>query len=197
MGFRDELAFGKVGESKIANWLRYGRRFCVMPVYEIGENQYKGPQLFTPEGELIAPDIFCFNKERAVWVEAKHKTVFSWHRNSKRWVTGIDLHHYEHYLKSLACSRWPVWLLFYHANGLTHEHDGRSPTGLFGGDLRNLRDNENHRHENWGKCGMVYWSHDVLKRLATCEEVENCSRKGPHDGRPIHGPRRAEPHTDA
>jgi hypothetical protein len=177
MSFRRELAFGKVAESKIADWLRFGRkRYCVMPVYEIAEGQYKGPQLFTPDGEHIAPDMFCFNKDRALWIEAKHKTVFSWHRLSGKWVTGIDLHHYGQYLKALVVSPFPIWLLFYHPNSETSEHDGRSPTGLFGGDLSVLRGCENHRHENWGKTGMVYWAHASLRRLASVEEVEACSR---------------------
>lgn len=181
MSFNDEFPFGKIGESKIANWLRYGRGYCILPVYEIAKGQYKGPQLFTPEGELIAPDMLCFRKNKVIWIEAKHKTVFSWHRRTQRWVTGVDVHHYENYLKASVCSEWPVWLMFYHPNGDSREHDGRSPTGLFGGALRELRDKENHRFpddatwdvsRNYGKGGMVYWARESLVLLATVEEVE-------------------------
>jgi hypothetical protein len=49
---------------------------------------------------------------------------------------------------------------------LKHGCPDDCPTGLFGNDISELCGVENHRHENWGKNGMVYWSHRRLKRLA-------------------------------
>lgn len=166
--FARSLEFGKVGESEIARWLN-GRGFNVLPVYEIEKNQFKGPAVYSADGsEVIATDMLAFNLEKAFWIEAKHKSAFTWHRKTQRWVTGIDLHHYEHYQEINRISSWPVWLMFLHRDGLAKDTpQGKiSPTGLFANTLDYLSQNENHRHSNHGKSGMVYWAADHLKRVA-------------------------------
>lgn len=168
--FQRALHTGKVGESLIACWLR-SLGYNVMPVYEIEIDAGKGPRLFAAQGELIAPDMFVFKETRVRWVEAKHKSAFTWHRNTQRWVTGIDMKHYEHYLGISQVSPWPVYLMFLHQGGQAKDSPPNSPAGLFGGELSHLRENENHRHGNWGKGGMVYWSHDTLTRYATLDQV--------------------------
>lgn len=143
----------------------------MLPVYEIIKNQGKGPQLYMPDGELIAPDLFVFSTNGAWWVEAKHKTAFTWHRNTGRWTTGIDLRHYEDYCKVDDLTPWPVWLLFLHEGGQAKDSPASSPSGLFGNTLMSLRAHENHRSYNWGKTGMVYWALASLKKLAELGEV--------------------------
>lgn len=174
MGFAEQLQQGKVAESKIANWLRFRCRYSVLPVYEIGENQYKGPQFYAPSGEFVAPDILAMREGQIKWIEAKHKSVFSWYRIGQCWVTGIDRHHYRAYLKIAEESEWPVWLMFYHTKSETTEGDGKCPSGLFGNDLSLLMRCPDHESDRWGKYGMIYWKHQDLKLLATCAEVESC-----------------------
>lgn len=172
MNFNTQLRFGQAGESVIARWFR-SRGYAVMPVYEKIIDSGKGPQLFLPNDEaLIAPDIFVFKTDNASWIEAKHKTAFSWHRITGRWVTGIDLRHYNDYLKVEDSTPWPVWLLFLHEGGQAKDSPSDSPRGLFGGSLAYLRKNESHRSDNWGKSGMVYWSINSLRLIATLEEVQ-------------------------
>ena len=160
-----KFRFGIAGESQIARWLR-GRGFSVLPVYEKLVDEGKGPQLYLPEGSVIAPDLFIFNKENILWVEAKHKTAFTWHRLTQRWVTGIDLRHYEDYCRVNDETPWDVWLLFLHEGGQAKDSPPNSPAGLFGNALNYLRHHENHRHKNWGRTGMVYWARENLKLLA-------------------------------
>ena len=57
-----------------------------------------------------------------------------------------------------------------------------SPTGLFGGEIHYLKENKNHTHENWGKHGMIYWSHQTLKKLADLEQVIERSAICQYDG---------------
>lgn len=172
MGFNEKLAYGQTGESAIANWFKH-KGYMVLPVYEKIIDTGKGPQLFLPDNEkLIAPDMFVFDANNSWWIEAKHKAAFSWHRNSESWVTGIDLHHYEHYLKVNDATPWEVWLLFLHKGGRAKDSPPNSPAGLFGNTLDKLRKTENHRHMNWGKYGMVYWRRDSLQLIAALEEVE-------------------------
>ena len=45
------------------------------------------------------------------------------------------------------------------------------PTGLFGGPLDYLTGHENHRHEHWGRHGMVYWARDTLLYFASLDEI--------------------------
>lgn len=172
MSFSRTLRYGQAGESAIAQWFRY-KGYAVMPVYEKILDTGKGPQLFLPNDKrLIAPDMFVFNAGNAWWIEAKHKTAFTWHRKTNRWVTGIDLHHYQHYLEVNSTTPWDVWLLFLQRGGQAKDSPQNSPAGLFGDTLDRLSHTENHRHSNWGKSGMVYWAYDSLRLIAALEEVE-------------------------
>ena len=170
MTFDDKLAVGQAGESAIARWLRK-RGYSIVPVYEKIMDTGKGPQLFTPTSKLIAPDMFAFNGDKALWIEAKTKSAFAWHRISSSWTTGIDLAHYEDYLMVDDLSPWPVWLLFLQRGGQAKDSPPNSPSGLFGNTLSRLRHTENHRHANWGPTGMVYWDIDALLLIAPLDEV--------------------------
>lgn len=186
MSFEDKLTFGKVAEGLIAQWLM-SRGSSVLPVYEIEKSSGKGPQLFGLDSSLVAPDMVAFTANGVVWIEAKHKTVFTWHRNTKQWTTGIDLRHYGDYLKVAKATRLPVWLMFFHRSDTPSDNDLQMgcpnvcPTGLFAGDIFELVTQENHRTlpldfyregvKGHGKSGMVYWSVSVLKKLATHDQV--------------------------
>lgn len=162
--FEETLKQGKIGESKIAEWLK-SRGHNILPVYEIEKNQFAGPAVYSSSGEnIIAPDMLAFGNGKTIWIEAKHKDAFTWHRNTGTWNTGIDLHHYFQYQKILDLVDWPVWLLFLHKGGKAKDSP-ESPAGLFGNELRFLCENEHHRHMNHGKHGMVYWEISKLKKL--------------------------------
>lgn len=154
-----------MGESQIARWLNEKGR-NILPVYEIEKGQYAGPAVYAADGRrIIAPDMLAFGDGKITWIEAKHKNAFSWHRITRRFVTGIDLHHYEEYQQIMKLVDWPVWLLFLHRPGTAKDsHPG--PSGLFGQDLKLLITSENHRHHNHGKYGMVYWDVASLIKLA-------------------------------
>ena len=169
--FQRMLQMGKTGEGIIAQWMKR-RGYSVLPVYEKEQGDYKGPALYTVEGSLIAPDMVVFRQDgKAVWIEAKTKSAFTWHRNTQRWVTGIDLRHYIDYLQVQQVSPWPVWLLFLHFPGQAKDSPTGCPHGLFGQSITYLQHHENHRHQNGGRGGMVYWAHDTFKKLAELQEV--------------------------
>src|SRR5690554_3978032 len=109
--FSKQLEIGQLGESVIARWCM-SRGNSVIPVYEKEIITGKGPRFFSPQGQFVAPDMFILPS--MTFIEAKHKTVFSWHRITGRWCTGIDLNHYEDYQKVQAITGRPVWLLFLH-----------------------------------------------------------------------------------
>lgn len=149
-------------------WLR-SRGWHILPVYEKEINNGKGPRLFFPnDTQFVAPDILAFRSDSTLWIEAKTKSVFSWHRKTGKWVTGIDLHHYNQYQRVANASPWPVWLLFLHKfeREATRTEPWPCPTGLYGGLLGNLINCENHRHQNWGRSGMVYWAESSLKKIS-------------------------------
>ena len=169
--FEESLAFGQAGEQTVSKWLQ-ARGHMVFPAYEKEGGDFKGPQLFSADGDLVLPDLLAFRSGKAIWFEVKRKTCFIWHRISQRWVTGIDLHHYEQYQEVAARTEYPVWLMFFHpsdtpdARDLAHNCPTQCPSGLFGNNIEILRDCESHRHANWGRHGMVYWAAENLKRLA-------------------------------
>jgi len=171
MSFQEQLQIGKTGESLIASYFKK-RGYNVLPVYDKTDVDFKGPQLFLADGNsLVAPDMLVFKGEKVYWVEAKHKSAFTWYRKSKQWLTGIDVKHFEQYLKVSETTPWPVWILFLHRNGTAKDTPPGmiSPTGLFGAEIQYLKIYEHHRHENWGKGGMVYWAHESLKLIDSME----------------------------
>lgn len=180
MNFDSQLRYGQAGESAIAKWLRKNGA-TVLPVYEKIIDTGKGPQLFTPDAKLIAPDMLIYQGKEVQWIEAKHKTAFSMHRRTGQWVTGIDIRHYEDYCAVDSLSPWAVWLLFLHRGGQAKDSPANSPSGLFGNALKILRKCENHRHGNWGSGGMVYWAIGSLRLLATLEQVEAAGRVAVRD----------------
>lgn len=168
MDFDEKLVFGQIGENYIARWLKE-RGNGVLPIYEKEIDNGKGPRYFIKNKEIIAPDFLAIGINGTCWIEAKHKTFFSWHRITKRWVTGIDLKHYDNYLEIMQITPFPVWLLFLHIK--PNSPEGICPTGLYGGSLTRLHQSENHRSNKWGSSGMVYWAENILTKLATLEEV--------------------------
>lgn len=186
MSFERKLETGKVAEGLIAAWLQ-SRGNAILPAYEIEKSVGKGPQLFSARGEFVAPDMLSFTANGIHWVEAKHKTHFTWHRNTRRWTTGIDLRHYGEYLQVEKQTQLPVWLMFYHSESRPSDEDRKygcqleCPTGLFGGKLFDLVVAVNHQSPHFdpsrvgmvghGRSGMVYWAVDSLRHFATCEEV--------------------------
>lgn len=173
--FAEQLYFGKVGEGRIARWL-ISRGWTVLPVYEKEIHEGKGPVVYSANSNLIAPDMLAFKLDEIKWIEAKTKSSFSWHRKTNKWVTGIDLRHYDDYLKVSKLCCWSMWLLFLHidscgAKDTPKELIGMSPIGLFGNTLSFLSQHENHRHDNWGKAGMVYWTRDSLQKITSIESL--------------------------
>lgn len=188
--FQSQLAFGQIAETDIARWL-IRRGNVLLPIYEKEIDTGKGPRIFYEAGDFIAPDLLVLRGSNGIyWIEAKHKTVFTWHRKTQRWTTGIDQHHYNQYCKVRDFLGFTVWLLFLHESSRPDSRDLRCgcppecPTGLFGGDLDWLRLAENHDHPNHGRSGMVYWAYENsdepwknLKRIATLEEVKKASEQ--------------------
>lgn len=181
MTFEAQLAIGQMGESIIARWLR-SRGWNVLPAYDKELGSGKGPQLFMADGgdkgELIAPDLLALKDGRFMWIEAKHKSVFTWYGKGHCWQTGIDRRHYRDYLLVMRRLGIPVWLMFLHRASEPWVKDRERwpdcpavcPTGLFGRDLARLEmcGREDERH---GSSGMVYWNHADLRLIAPLESL--------------------------
>lgn len=186
MGFNDCYAFGRIAEGQIAQWLVRARHYNILPTYQIEIPTGKGPRLFTRQGELISPDMLATRVLETTldirWIEAKHKSRFSWYRKSGgAWQTGIDERHYLDYIEVQRRTRIEVFILFLHRckepsqDDLKHGSPAECPTGLFCRPLHYLTKHEDHRdkYERPGRdYPMVYWNHSDLKLLATLEEVE-------------------------
>lgn len=173
---RPEYILGNRTENAIGRWLR-NKGYAILTVHEIQHDDNRGPRFFTSLGDLVAPDILCFTSKHTIWIECKHKSVFTWHRKTGSWNTGIDLHHYRDYKKVAAASHLPVWLLFLHCRARPDNDDlrrgcpARCPTGLFGNGIKVLQNHEHHSHPNHGRHGMVYWAPENLKKMAELWEV--------------------------
>jgi hypothetical protein len=185
--FNDYLSEGRIGEGKIAQWLRRVKNEILLPAYEIEIHSGKGPRLLLKDFQLVAPDFYAISIEGTTvlckWREAKQKTRFTWHWVSKNWQTGIDLRHYEDYLKVRELTQTMVYIMFLHRGNVPSNKDLQNgspvtcPTGLYCRSIDYLRAHEHHR-DSYDKYGhsypMVYWNEKTLgPTIATLEEVEN------------------------
>jgi len=183
MSFDEHLKTGKVAESAIAQWLM-SRGFAVLPVYEKTEQEYKGPQLFTCSGSFVAPDMMAMKPDsKVVFIEAKCKSGMTWSRMYQRFETGIDYKHYLDYQAVKANTGLDVWIMFLQRGEPVKDAPAdkpSSPSGLFGNEIGILMQRESHRHDNWGKGGMVYWSHEyprktpALRKIAEYSDITKC-----------------------
>lgn len=175
--FQRALAFGQIAETAISRWIMKERGGVILPIYDIEYETGKGPRIFSAGGSLVAPDLLVFSRGKLNWIEAKHKSVFTWYRIKRRWETGIDLRHYHDYLGVREQFGLPIWLLFLHRVAVPSAIDRKypdcpaaCPVGLFGNDLDILK-SCGRENSQWAR-GMVYWGLDSLRHLATLTEVE-------------------------
>ena len=174
--FDKRLAQGQVGEGELARRLRKAG-WIVQPVYEKVLDTGRGPQLFSTDKSLVAPDILGFKGDRVEFFESKRKDHFTWHWVEGHWDTGIDLPHYKDYLEIRRLVARPLWLLFLHVSKVPSKKDREHgspetcPTGLFGGEILQLSKRECHRDDRWAK-GMVYWEERKLTKYLDVDEIE-------------------------
>lgn len=180
--FQVNLETGQLAESAIARWLRR-RGWHVLPAYEKEIDNGKGPRLFMAEGtgvsELITPDLLALKDGRFHWVEAKHKSTFTWYGIGGYWTTGIDLRHWRDYQRVQTETGVPVYLFFLHRESRTRPDDiskwgapEECPTGLFAGSVSRLAAECSHESANWGRSGMIYWQPFThLRHVASLEEM--------------------------
>ncbi len=189
--FQHKLAYGEMGEKLITRFKR-NEGFLILPAYEKEYQTGKGPRLFMPLGceheKLIAPDMLAKRAKEIFWIEAKHKSHFTWYAKTGHWQTGIDERHYHDYLKVMEHTLWDTWLYFLHtddtpprgkwANGINgyNPQPLHCPTGLFGRSLTELKFFVDHTapyvDEITGRSyPMVYWDYEDLEELATLEQV--------------------------
>lgn len=168
--FAVNLAFGRIAESKISEWLQK----CGNVVSDMTNTKGlpgTGPRVFTKFGALVTPDFLVAKGGRANWVEAKHKSAFTWYRKKRRWVTGIDISKYEHYRRVRDGSGIPLWLLFLQESGQAKDSAPSPYYGLFGQDLAVLEKTASHRDTLPGHPPMIYWARESLILLASLEEL--------------------------
>jgi len=174
--FEQQYTYGMVAESAIAKWL-LNKGWCVQPVYEIEIHSGKGPRLFTQDGEFVLPDMLTIKDSNIYWVEAKHKTHFTWYRQTNTWQTGVDLHHFKHYCRVAEITKIPVFLLFLHREHIPSQEDlinkcpAECPVGLFGKRLDYLINEVDHESLKHGSTGMVYWDYKTLSLIAPLEDL--------------------------
>lgn len=172
--FQQQLAVGIVGEGQIATWLRR-RGHCVLPAYEKVIDDQKGPRLYSPTADLVAPDMLVFRDGRQMWIEAKTKTRFSWYGLGKYFVTGLNYRHYLDYLQVEKETGLAVWILFLHRNGDTWPPDVQKwnappvcPTGLF---TCRLTAETSHQAPDAKGVPMIYWPFHRLRLIASLDEL--------------------------
>ena len=177
MNFAQAWQAGKLGESQIANWLRYHHGMHVFPAYEKQTRDYKGPTLFCAEGDsLILPDLPGIKGDHLYWVEAKHKSAFTFYRKTRSWQTGIDVRLYEQYQDVQKRTGIGVYLMFVQGEGRAKDAPSDGPSGLYAGSLSYLMQHEDHRDEFRNGAYMVFWNECALRKIASLEELHSVTK---------------------
>ena len=170
--FKQQLEIGKTGETAISKFL-ISRGSSILPIYEIAENQFKGPGLYHENGDTVAPDMLCITNGKTVFIEAKHKAGATFFRKTQQFQTGIDLRHWEEYQKIKEITNIDVWILFLHRGEAVKDSEAFSG-GLYGNNITKLLETIDHISDRHAK-GMVYWNMGSLRKIATYEEVTSLS----------------------
>jgi hypothetical protein len=129
--FEENLEYGKKGESIVGELLvREGN--TVIPCATLPAEEYKGPRVFTPEGEMISPDFISIANGHAIWVEVKAKKHSSYHRISGTWNTKIEAKVLRTYTRVADITGCPLDIYFLHAESYDPE-SGRydAPIGIY------------------------------------------------------------------
>lgn len=176
--FEENLELGKEGEDVVARFLQ-SRGWSVLQLRDIKTGElYRGPHYLNGTGmEMTSTDQFAIKSGKARLIEVKYKTRFSWHWTTRRWVTGVDQHDFDHYMAVARHSGIETWLLFLHLKKAPSAEDlaagcpPEMPTGLFGQKIFELAEHYHHTSSNYGKGGMIYWAPGMLLQLATAEEL--------------------------
>jgi hypothetical protein len=170
----DHLSHGLEGERIVHRYL-ISLGLAIQPLHP-APNSDIGPRLFHGAKNFRTPDVLCKGSKTAFFAEIKRKRVFSWHRETQSWQTGIDEVCYTDYRAVAELTQIPVWIFFMHESDRPDERDLKQgsplicPTGLFGGRLDKLV--ADHSSARWGKGGMVYWDYSELTPFATLEDLE-------------------------
>ena len=163
--FRAALDAARQWEKALAGWVR-AKGWHVLPTYDFsGKGDDKAPKLLAPPGQvdLVMPDLQCFRSGACRWIECKWKTQATWHRVTKRWVTGISLRLANHYIKVQQLTGADVSLLF------LHEREGE----VRGGPMREIEPLWAHDYGGgrMGRHGMRFWRWEEMPLRATLAEV--------------------------
>lgn len=175
---KETLIYGRIGERAVDHWLRK-RGHVITAIYdkEVPDDACKGPRVYARDEELISPDILSLRHGIATWIEIKTKYAFSWFYTKRQWQAGINLQSYLDYLRIKQLTQLRVYVCFLVLSAKPWSYDiptgcpSIAPNGLFGAEISDLHQGEDHRSDLHDPKGMVYWNLSMLHPLATIKEV--------------------------
>ena len=154
----DELPttqMGKSGEKYIISTLKNaGYHFfkCTDAIDSDARSEWeKAPKLHGPTNSYVFPDLQVFKNREINLVEIKTKTKPTYYRKREKNQHGIDLRHYNSYLKVKDITGLPVWLIVYE----------KSSQDILSAEISSL--SVDHHGTMWQGCRqvqMVYFNRD-------------------------------------
>jgi len=175
--FAKKIEVARQFEKALAAWFQTRFGAYILPTYDYsGLQEDKPPKLLAESESLVIPDLLICRRGKTTWVECKWKSSTALHRNTNTPTTGINLRHWEHYLRVRRVSGCDVVVMFIHIA----EQEMRGDT------IETLRANEHHRYDGgkMGRDGMIFWDWGKLRRWCTLAEV--CPHIGTADTHSAH-----------
>lgn len=118
--FKKALAMGVEGEEQVCSaLLRMG--VTALPLFQFSDEI--APKIVTATARFSSPDLICFGRKGAFFVEVKTKNSWSIDRKSNLLVTGVNKRLWDDYKAIQDATGIPVYIAF--------NHRSQAPEGVF------------------------------------------------------------------
>jgi hypothetical protein len=150
--FKEQLEIGRRHERAVALG-RELRNYALIPLTDITNRLLAcggAPRMFDGYGSaIVLPDFAAIGFGRVYPLEVKAKTMATFHKQTKVWEHGVDLHNYRHYCAFALASGLKLILI------IDEGHTGE----ILAASLERLGEPRAYYGET-GRPPMVYWPRD-------------------------------------
>lgn len=161
--FQEKLDFSRQYEVAFSQWLQAARGYFTLPMYDFsGKSGDKAPVLACGTHKLIAPDIMAFKDNALAWFEIKVKDKATLYRKTNTLVTGLPLHHYQHYQAVKRLTTSPVWLVFIHL----------AEQEIVSCEIDTVQPNHTYQGNKMSRSGMAFFAYDDLSHITLLSSLD-------------------------
>jgi len=179
--FKKSLAYGRVYEVAVAEWLARDKGGLVLPAYDFRGGRggrrgdvedVAGPPLFVGASrDMTIPDLLCFGwLEKQLWVEVKRKEKAVNYRILNELRTGLDLDKLYGYERVAKASGIPVYVVFVHDDMC--DVRGKELSWLLASGVQDVLPSDGDRNGIDARKTVRMWRYHELDVVAQKSEID-------------------------